>query len=641
MTLTQYQLAEKLEQALGNPQQADSLMSFQHTAELDEAEQFPHEEIAWLYNWGLQNYYIPTDCGGKFTSFEEFVAFVRVLARRDLNISIAFTTLFWSFLTWMAGSDEQKEKLSHLMREEHTAMCLAYSEREHGSDLVGGGVTATKVEGGYLLNGEKWPINRATISGVTFVLARTDPEGGNRGLSLFMVEKKDLDTSTYYNLPKIKTHGIRAADMSGIGFSDCFVPDSMLLGQEGHGLELGLKGFQITRALCAAFSQGAADTTMRTTLNFAVNRKLYNKTVIDMPHARRTLSNAFIDMLICDCVNIGAARGFHVATDQFSVWSAVDKYFVPVTLEQVMKDTSVVLGSRFYMRDEHDSGVFQKALRDSAIISMFDGSSVVNLHVLILQRRQLAKARVRIRKKPEKLAVVQDRLEQSFSLSQPVPTFDPTRLELISRGADDVMQGIEGTIAKLEALKKSGDSAVDLLRPDPAKPDQDVLSQVLELAHVIREELDAQDVLITESAFEHGHDQSFESFELAKQYCQLHAAMACILMWIHNRELAEMGDFFAKGEWLVVSLHRLLSHFRMTPLLSSGELPAAYHENVAQELLRLHKADKMFSIVPFQLAQSQLAPPPSTQSSSAQSHPNQPSTQEATSHATAPEPQLI
>ncbi|MGB3571784.1 MAG: acyl-CoA dehydrogenase family protein, partial [Phormidesmis sp.] len=267
MTLTQYQLAEKLEQALGNPQQADSHMSFQHTAELDEAEQFPHEEIAWLYNWGLQDYYIPTECGGKFTSFEEFVAFVRVLARRDLNISIAFTTLFWSFLTWMAGSDEQKKKLSRLMREEHAAMCLSYSERGHGSDLVGGSVIATKIEGGYLLNGEKWPINRATISDITFVLARTDPEGGNRGLSLFMVEKKDLNPSQYYNLPKIKTHGIRAADMSGIGFSDCFIPDSMLLGKEGHGLELGLKGFQITRALCAAFSQGAADTTMRTTLN--------------------------------------------------------------------------------------------------------------------------------------------------------------------------------------------------------------------------------------------------------------------------------------------------------------------------------------------------------------------------------------
>ncbi len=589
MTLKQYQLAEQLEAALGNPHQPDSLMSFQHTAELDEAEQFPHDEIAWLYNWGLQNYYIPTECGGKFTSFEEFVAFVRVLARRDLNISIAFTTLFWSFLTWMAGTDEQKEKLSSLMREDHTAMCLAYSEREHGSDLVGGGVTATKVDGGYLLNGEKWPINRATISGVTFVLARTDPKGGNRGLSLFMVEKKDLNPSQVYNLPKIKTHGIKAADMSGIGFSDCFVPESMLLGKEGHGLELGLKGFQITRALCAAFSQGAADTCLRTTLNFAVNRRLYDKTVIDMPHARRTLSNAFLDILICDCVNIGAARGFHVATNQFSVWSAVDKYFVPVTLEKVMKDTSVVLGSRFYMRDEHDSGVFQKALRDSAIISMFDGSSVVNLHALILQRRQLAKARVKIRDKPKKLAAMKARLAQSFSLDKDVPTFEPNKLELISRGADDVMQGLEFALEKLAELESSNDSTVD----------KAVLSQVLELGQVILEELDAQDELIARSAFEHGHDQSFESFELAKQYCYLHAAIAAILMWVHNRQLPELGDFFAKGEWLVLSLHRLLSHFR----LSLTPPPAAYHENVAQHLLQLHQTDRMFSIVPFQLAQ--------------------------------------
>ena len=71
MTLKQYELAEQLEQALGNPNQPDSLMSFQHTAELDEAEQFPHDEIAWLYNWGLQDYYVPTSYGGKFASFEE------------------------------------------------------------------------------------------------------------------------------------------------------------------------------------------------------------------------------------------------------------------------------------------------------------------------------------------------------------------------------------------------------------------------------------------------------------------------------------------------------------------------------------------------------------------------------------------
>jgi alkylation response protein AidB-like acyl-CoA dehydrogenase len=599
--LKQYWLAERLEQELGDPHLPDNLFSFAQTAALDEAETFPHREIEWLYNWKLQHHYIPTDCGGEFTSFEEFVAFVRVLTRRDMNTALAFTTLFWSFLTWMAGTEAQKRKLSQGIKDEQVAMCLAYSEREHGSDLVGGSVTATKVTGGYVLNGEKWPINRATISQVTYVLARTDPEGGNRGLSLFMLDKRELNPEQYYNLPKIKTHGIRAADMSGIGFRDCFVPDTMMLGQEGQGLEIALKGFQITRALCAAFSQGAADTCLRTTLNFARNRRLYGKTVVDMPHARRTLTHAWLDILICDCVNIAAVRGFHVVPEQFSIWSAVDKYFVPATLERMMQDISVVLGARFYMRDEHDSGVFQKMLRDSSIVSIFDGSSVVNLHALILQRRQLAKGRAR--RTPDKLAAIKARLAASFSLSQPLPPFVPQKLELISRGADDVPQGVEMLIDQLKALEPDGQVTAT------------VLAHLVAQTEAILTALDAQDEQVAQSAFEHGHDQSYESFELAKQYCQLHAAAACLYMWLYNRQI--LGDFFARGEWLVLCVQRLL-----TPLgIALNPVSQEYYETVFQRLLGLHDEDKLFSIVPFQLANSSQR-------------------QEIATHATAPELQL-
>lgn len=580
--LKQYWLAEALERDLGHPAQADNPLSWQHTAELDEQETFPSQEVEWLYNWQLQRYYIPADCGGEFTSFEEFVSFVRVLSRRDLNIAIAFTTMFWSFLTWMAGTEAQKHKLAQFMLEDHGTMCLAYSEREHGSDLVGGSVVARKVPGGYRLTGEKWPINRATRSGITYVLARTDEAGGNRGLSLFMVEKARLDPAHYGNNPKIKTHGIRGADMSGIYFEDCFVPDDMLLGPEGHGLELALKGFQITRALCAGFSQGSADTCLRTTLNFALNRQVYGKTVWDMPHPRRTLVNGFLDILTCDCVNIAAARGFHVVPRQFSVWSAVDKYFVPVTLEKMQQDISVVLGARFYMRDEHDHGVFQKMLRDSSIISVFDGSSVVNLHSLILQRRQLAKARGR--RKDKDLAPLQDRLRNSFDLSTDLPPFAPQRLELISRGADDVLHGLEPALEQLEALK--GEATVD-----PA-----LLAILQEQGSLLLKVLNDQDADIANSAFEHGHDQSFESFEQAKHYCRLHAATACLHMWLHNRE--RLGDFFAQGLWLVLCIERLLA--QLVP--QRPAIPAEYYETVAVELLKLHREDKMFSIVPFQLA---------------------------------------
>ncbi|MGB5966689.1 MAG: acyl-CoA dehydrogenase family protein [Spirulinaceae cyanobacterium] len=583
--LKRYWVAETLEKDLGAPTNPNSKVSWQRTAELDEKEEFPQAEVDWLYNWKLQHYYIPSEYGGEFTNFEEFVAFVRVLSRRDQNVAIAFTTMFWSYLCWMAGTPEQKKKLASLMKDENETMCLAYSEKEHGSDLVGGETTATKVPGGYLLNGEKWPINRATRSGTTFVIAQTDPEGGSRSLSLFMVDKRELDKSQYYNLPKIPCHGIKAADMSGIGFTDCFIPESTLLGEEGQGLELGLKGFQITRTLCAAFSQGAADTTVRTTLKLALNRIVYGKTVFDLPLPRRILVNAFLDILICDCEVIASARGFSVVPQQFSVWASVVKYFVPITLENMINGLSSVLGARFYFRDEHDSGVFQKMLRDNSIISIFDGSGLVNLHALILQFRQVAKQRSRLNEKKKK--ALASRLETIFTLNQEVPPFDGSKLEIFGRGADDPMQGLELSLAKLEKWQNNPDV------------DQQVLKYLLQLTSKVGAEVNDMHETFANSSFEFGHDQTPESFELAKKYCALHAASCCIHMWVYNRTNLEV--FFAQGEWLVLALNKLLKPYHPNEELILPD----YAENLAQELVKLYNQDKLFSIVPFQLAQTQ------------------------------------
>lgn len=580
----QYWVAEALERDLGDPGNPDNMMSFKQVIDLDEREEFPHEIINWLYNWKLQHYYIPTECGGEFTSFDEFISFVRVMSRRDQTAAIAFTTMFWSYLVWMAGTDEQKSTLASFMKDANGAMCLAYSEKAHGSDLLAGDMRATKVPGGYILNGEKWPINRATISGVSFVLAKTDEAGGARSLSLFMVEKSKIDQANYSHLPKILTHGVRGSDMSGIRFDNCFIPESMRLGAEGVGLELALKGFQITRALCAAFSQGAADTALRTTLKFALERKLYGKTVFDMPQPKRTLTDAFLDILICDCATIGVARGFSTMPEQISVWSAVVKYFVTTTLETTVQNVSVVLGSRFYMREAHDWGIFQKVLRDNAIISMFDGSTVVNLHALLLQLRQLAKSR--IRNAGRNLESLQKRLAMTFDLTQPLPAFDGKKLELVNRGGDDVMQGLDLALASLHDLKT--DSNLD----------PDILYHIIILTDMVREELATFDEQVTASTFQFGHEQAPEVFDLAKQYCVLHAAIACVHTWLHNRH--HLGDFFANGEWLALSLRKLLLTFRPSKALPSRIDDGA----IAQELIRLYNSDRMFSIVPFQLAQS-------------------------------------
>ncbi|AFZ47358.1 acyl-CoA dehydrogenase domain-containing protein [Cyanobacterium stanieri PCC 7202] len=582
--LPQYHTPEKLEQDLGNPIHGDSLMSYEKVIQIDESEQFPHQEIDWLYQWNLQDYYIPENCGGKFTSFEEFIAIVRVLSRRDQTIGIAFTTLFWSFITWMAGTQEQKDRLSEYIRNEHGAMCLGYSEKDHGADLVGGELTATKVDGGYVLNGEKWPINRATISGMSYILAKTADDNGGRCLSLFMVEKSKINSENYYNLPKILTHGIRASDMSGIGFKDCFVPDSMLIGKEGEGLEIALKGFQITRTLCSGFSHGAADTALRTTLKFALHRRVYEERVFDLPQPRKVLSDAFLDILICDCETIASCRGFHVVPEQFSVWSAVVKYFVTTQLETMINNISAVLGSRFYMREEHDSGIFQKVLRDNAIISVFDGSTVVNLHALILQFRQITKTRQRLNEK--RLRAIEENLKTIFSLDLKPPTLQLDQLALFGKGADHVLQGLEIGLQKLADLQNT-------YEVEPA-----VLKELIRLGDIVLLELNNHDQTISQSNFEYGHHQSPETFELAKKYCTLHTATSCLFMWLYNRE--NLGEFFAKGEWLVLALNRLLYAIRSIPYNIYEE----YENNLSKEMVTLYKTEKVFSIVPFQLAKN-------------------------------------
>jgi hypothetical protein len=245
----------------------------------------------------------------------------------------------------------------------------------------------------------------------------------------------------------------------------------------------------------------------------------------------------------------------------------------------------VVLGSRFYMREEHEFGIFQKLLRDNSIISMFDGSSIVNLHALILQLRPLTKYRAK--RNSRTMSALKTRLETIFSLEKSVPPFEPNNLELFGRGIDDSLQGLEIALDMLEGLK------------DSQEVDPEVLENLLMLGNLVLEELNAHDEQISQSKFEYGHDQSPELFEIAKKYCTLHAASACLHTWLYNRSI--LGEFFARGEWLVLSLHRLLRTLRPLPYT----LSEVYVENVAQELLKLYRENQHFSIVPFQLAHSQ------------------------------------
>ena len=530
--------AEALERFLGNP-----LESFKRAVELDEREEYPTEACALLDQWGINDYYVPIQFGGRLASFEEFSSLIRVIARRDMTVAVAHVkTYLGAVSVWLGGSEEQKQHLAQrIKRKEQIA--LALTERSHGADILASETEAVPVDGGYLLSGEKWLINNATRSTALTVFARTAQHGGPRGFSVFLVEKDQLAASSYSHLPRVKTHGIRGADISGIRFDNAAVPARALIGGPGLGLELALKGFQITRCIVPALSLGAAETALRATLSFALRRKLYGAAIFTIPHTRQTLVDAFIDLLICECMVIAAVRALHVLPEQMTLFSAIVKYYVPTTIENVMRNLSMVLAARYYLRDVHWFGIFQKMLRDNAITPLFDGSTPVNLQTIALHLRQ------------EKRGESVD-LAPLFNLHTPLPSFAPEKLELTNRGRNDVLNSLCNT---------------------------DVTNEI--------------DQLLSE--YERFGDESADSFDAAKKYCVFHAAAVCIQMWKHNR-----SGFFAKPEWLVLVLDRLLTTLQPARLLQ----PRPYVANAAQQLVELYESNRSFSIVPIQLAQTRTIP---------------------------------
>lgn len=578
--------AERLEQELGSPMNPLEPFSFKHSVELDELEEFPSAMCHLLEEWGLQDYYVPAAYGGKQGGFDELFTLCRVVSRRDLSVAIAHSkTFLGSAPVWIAGTHEQKMTLAQsILNREYIA--LALTEEEHGGDLAASECAARKVHGRYLLSGTKWLVNNATRGTILCLLAKTHSREKAQGVSLFFIEKKKIDQTSFSHLPRIKTHGIRGIDISGIHFKNAVIDEEALIGREYRGLEPVLKTFQITRPLCSALSLGAADTALRLTLDFALKRRVYGSTVFSLPAARSVLIDAFTDLLICDCTALFAARALHVLPEQMSLWSSVTKYFVPTLLENMVQSVATILGARYYLREHYAFGVFQKIVRDIAIVSLFDGSTHVNLSLIASQLGQVVESEEGHNISSSLEAV--SRLEQVCSLKQVLPEFDVEKLVLRIRGHDDLRLGLLVAATQF-------DEQFEYDEENPALKDDLKL-----LLKRFAQERKAVDQAIRELVARQGDIHiTTEGFELAKLHCILHAASACYYLWLFNRSVLQSD--FARGDWLVLCLIRLLKLlFPREEMVSS----APYSEQVLSTFLQQFHANRMFSVAPLQFASS-------------------------------------
>jgi alkylation response protein AidB-like acyl-CoA dehydrogenase len=502
-------------------------------AELDRREAFPSDACRVLNTFGLHQYYVPTRHGGRLSSYPELMSLWRTVARRDLTVAIGHgKTLLGGACMWVAGEPAQAQALAGEILA-GAAVSWGLTERNHGGDLLAGECAAARTAGGWRVDGEKWLINNATRGQMLCVLARTDPAGGPRGFSLVMVDKRRLPEHSYRFLPKERLHGIRGADISGIAFQAAEVPRDALIGEPGEGIEIVLKSLQLSRTACVAVSLGAADHALRLALEFAAERELYGRRLVEMPSVRRLLGEALASMLLAEAVALVAGRCIHALPAEMSVVSALAKAFVPTTIDETLARLGELLGSRAFMAELHAEGMFQKIERDHRLIAIFDGSTVVNRNALVNQFHGLARAYHKRRQDEAGLAL-------AATLDGPLPDFDGGRLGLFSAGGCSVAQSLPGALARLR------EAAGPKLPPAALR-----LAEALGAA---AEETVAAMAAYTPSA----RDVPAGAFALAERYELCFAGAACLQLWLRNAASAAQAPLWRDGLWLQACLAQIL-----------------------------------------------------------------------------------
>ncbi|MDJ0341811.1 acyl-CoA dehydrogenase family protein [Streptomyces sp. H10-C2] len=575
-----WELAARFDRALGDPGDPATVFSYQEAVRLDDAEEFPDEACAALDAWGLADYYVPAGYGGKLTGFEDLQQLIRMLARRDLTVAVGHgKTFLGSVSVWASGDHAAAVRLGALVRA-GARVSLGLTERTHGSDIMAGELTAEPVGPGYRVNGEKWLINNATRGRLLSLLARTSPVGGPRGFTLLLLDKEELPQETYRCLPKVPTHGIRGADISGVVIQDAVVGPEAVVGGAGGGAELLLKSLQLTRTLCPSLSLGAADHALRLAVEFAHERVLYGRQLTELPLTRRTLAEAYADLLVCEALSTVATRSIHALPSELSVTSAVAKYLVPTIIDGQVSALGSLLGARSFLSGEFAHGSFQKVARDHRIVGIFDGNTLVNQYSLVAQFRSLARNYLGpLDHRP--------RLGTLFNLSRSLPPFDPERLNLLSRYGSSILGTLPVSVTRL------ADAA--LLNP--------ALGGAAQCAAELRAEADALHRRIARR-METVAAASPESFNDARKYGLCFTGAACLGLWLHSHREAEAGGtggLWQDGLWLEAVLNRLLGRLEVRAPAGVAEDPL--FERLYTQLTQQYQDGSLFSLLPCPIAE--------------------------------------
>ena len=266
------------------------------------------------------------------------------------------------------GSQEIKEKYLVPSISGDKIGCLCITEPFGGSDVSGMRTTAVKKDNTFVLNGSKTFITNGVYSDYLVVAAKTSPEKGGKGISIFVVDR-DTPGITATKLNKL---GWRASDTAEIAFDNVTIPEGNLMGETDMGFPYIMQHFALERLIMAVNAHARAEFALAYTIQYMKDRNAFGKSIATFQALRHSVAQMASEVEVCKTFNYSTVK--RLDDNEYVVKEATMAKLTGTKMaDDVMYQCLQLLGGYGYMEDYPLARMF----RDSRLGPIGGGTSEI------------------------------------------------------------------------------------------------------------------------------------------------------------------------------------------------------------------------------------------------------------------------
>jgi len=337
-------------------------------AQIDEEASFPAATVKKMAELGLMGILFPEKYGGTEGGPVAFAIATEEISRvcGATGIIYGVTAGLAAKSIYRAGNEEQKHRFLAPVARGEKLSCFALTESGAGSDVAALETSASRKEGGYLLNGTKIFITNGAEADVVIVFATVDKSLKHRGITAFVVEKGTPGFSVGKLEHKL---GIRASSTAELVFEDCFIPEFNRLGNEGDGFKIALNAIDSSRITIAAQALGIAQGAFDKALAYAKERQQFGQPIANFQAIQWMLADMATQL---DAARLMVYRAAWLESQgqPYIKEAAMAKLFAPEAAMFITTKAIQIYGGYGYVKDYP----MERYFRDAKITGIYEGT---------------------------------------------------------------------------------------------------------------------------------------------------------------------------------------------------------------------------------------------------------------------------